>query len=125
MLSFATTVPVGIAAGLLLFTGSYEGGLSVLRSFLLSRLSHPNSQDETHTRHHGGHFGGHAHLCGLRRDAGWGFHYGPFIVEEWCRETSVSLDQPADRRRRHGGYRVRFPHFPFPPFALTDFWCRL
>lgn len=33
MVSFATTVPIGIAAGLLLFTGSYEGGSYFLYFF--------------------------------------------------------------------------------------------
>ena len=66
MMSFATTVPIGIAVGLLLFTGPYEGGLYFLYPF-----SHPpyltyfNSQDETDTRCYGSCLGGHAHLRGL------------------------------------------------------------
>src|SRR5882757_5843840 len=44
MMSFATTVPIGVAVGLLLFTGPYEGGLSFLYVRSCSCLTYPKAK---------------------------------------------------------------------------------
>ena len=83
MMSFATTVPVGIVVGVLSFIGSFEGGLRPLHLYSGSQhLNYFNSRNENNARRYGSRLGRHAHLRSLRRDASRGFYHGPFVVEE-------------------------------------------